>query len=59
MVTVPVLAPVTFIQQEPEEKVQVAGDGRMTRPVPDCAKKIVPAFNHPLTRAVHVVVLPT
>ena len=53
--TLPAIAPVTVIEHLPDERVQLAGLGRVTLPVPDRVKVTVPVGEDaPDTVTVHV-----
>jgi hypothetical protein len=54
-VTLPNLVPVIVMEQEPNERVQVAGEVKVTLPVPELCENItVPVGDDPpLTVAVH------
>jgi hypothetical protein len=55
MVTLPALAPVTVREHEPDTRVHVEAEEKVTVPVPDCVKDTVPVGENPVIVAVHVV----
>jgi hypothetical protein len=58
MVRVPAVAPVMEIEHEPDVRVQLAGLGRVTVPLPDSVKVTVPVGDESVTVAVQVLVSP-